>query len=226
MEFTPIVFLGPISALCFFLGIRKLSLARTIEDLPTSRIRSAPQGYVEIKGRSVLNGQSPLYVPRLEVPCVWFRYQVTYERQDETRQNVFIERTRGIYLEDPTGLCLANTHLAEIHPKRRVTHTLFGETHEMSWIGVGDYIYALGWMNTLHPAPQTNDVLRKDSEDDHGLRYGQLKEPLGTLTRHPDRRYPYLIAADFEYRFTRTMRVVAASLIGVGVLTGVGSLVL
>lgn len=46
----------------FYLGFRQLHRARLIEDTPTSRIRSAAQGYAELEGRAVALGD-PLYAP-------------------------------------------------------------------------------------------------------------------------------------------------------------------
>src|SRR5690606_16652826 len=62
---------------------RQLRRARLIEDTPTSRIRSAPQGYVELTGfaREVAAADTPLRGPLTGKPCVWFRYRIErYQR--------------------------------------------------------------------------------------------------------------------------------------------------
>ncbi len=79
-------------------------------------------------------------------------------------------------------------------------------THKMSWIGVGEYVYALGWLKTLHPAPRVNDLISKQSEEKPELRYGQLSEPLGTLTKHPNGLYPLFVWADYEHRIIAALR--------------------
>jgi hypothetical protein len=196
------------SGVLFLLAMAKLRLVRIIEDIPTSRIRSASQGYVEIKGRTGLNGKPALYVPRLKVPCVWYSYQVFRENNDGHHDNEEkdSESINGIYLEDNTGVCLLHAHHAQIYPKNVVEHYEAGVTHKMSWIGVGEYVYALGWLKTLHPAPRVNDVISKQSEEKPELRYGQLSEPLGTLTKHPNGFYPLLVWADYEHRVIAKLR--------------------
>jgi hypothetical protein len=189
----------------------RLKLARTIEDIPTSRIDSAHQGLVEIRGRAVLNGQTPLMVPRLNIPCVWYRYQVFREHGHQEYDSVEQdnESNRPVYVEDTTGICAVHVHLADIHPKKHEQHVITGATHRMQWIGVGETIYALGWLNTLHPAPRVGDVIAKETTDKPEMRYGQLKQPLATLTEHPLGQYPFLIGADFEHKIIKKFRTSA-----------------
>ena len=195
-------------AVMLWLSMTRLKLARTIEDIPTSKIDSAHQGLVEIKGKATLNGQMPLLVPRLQVPCVWFRYQVFREHNDPDNfsEEKDKESNRIIYMEDATGICAVHAHLADIHPKKYVQHVEMGATHRMYWIGVGETIYALGWLNTLHPAPRVHDVIAKETTEKPELRYGQLKKPLATLTKHPVGQYPFLIGADFEHKIINKFR--------------------
>jgi hypothetical protein len=59
-----------------WLAFRSLHIARLIEDTPTSRIRSAAQGYVELGGRCrPLDGTRNL-APLTQRPCVWWQYRV------------------------------------------------------------------------------------------------------------------------------------------------------
>jgi hypothetical protein len=207
MDIVVILVIFVVSIGLFMRSMSCFRLARTIEDIPTSKIRSAHQGYVEIKGKTTLNGQSPLYVPRLEVPCVWYRYQVFRDDQgqpgDKERDK---ESIRGIYIEDATGICTAHAHRAQIHPTNVVHHIEANTRHVMSWIGVGEYVYVLGWLNTLHPAPRVDDVIAKETPEKSELRYGQLKEPLGTITTHPNKRYPFIINSGYEHRVTLGIR--------------------
>ena len=50
--------------------------ARIIEDTPTSRIRSAAQGYVELSGRGALMEGAPIIAPLTTTQCTWYRYKV------------------------------------------------------------------------------------------------------------------------------------------------------
>lgn len=50
--------------------------AWNLADTPIARIRSAPQGYVELYGRGRLLPGPPILAPLSYMPCVWYRYQV------------------------------------------------------------------------------------------------------------------------------------------------------
>ena len=63
-------------------ALRSLRIARLIEDTPTSRIRSAAQGYVELSGRGLpLQGTANL-APLTQRPCVWWRYRISRRAED------------------------------------------------------------------------------------------------------------------------------------------------
>ena len=64
-----------------FIGLRRY---RLIEDVPTARIRSAPQGYVELVGRTDLLPGEPVIAPLSGTPCCWYRYRI--ERRIHDRQ--------------------------------------------------------------------------------------------------------------------------------------------
>src|SRR3990170_7654612 len=52
---------------------RSLNKARTIEDIPTSKARSAHQGYVELEGVGRLMDGAPIVGPLSGPPGGWFR---------------------------------------------------------------------------------------------------------------------------------------------------------
>jgi hypothetical protein len=125
-------------------------------------------------------------------------------------------------LEDATGICSAHAHLAEIYPTNTVQHYESNIIHKMSWIGVGEYVYVLGWLNTLHPAPRVDDVIAKETPEKKEMRYGQLKEPLCTITKHPNRRYPFVIKSGYEHRVTVRLRKESVPWLAASILTGAG----
>ena len=53
-----------------------LHRARLIEDTPTSKIRSAAQGYVELEGKCGLMEGMPIVSPLTATQCTWYRYKV------------------------------------------------------------------------------------------------------------------------------------------------------
>jgi len=68
--------LGGASAAGFYAAFRFLFRLRLIEDTPTSLIRSAAQGYVELQGRGELLPGPPIVAPLTGLPCVWYRFKV------------------------------------------------------------------------------------------------------------------------------------------------------
>ncbi|MGB5737157.1 MAG: GIDE domain-containing protein [Thiohalocapsa sp.] len=94
------------------LGLDAFWKLRLVLDTPTARIRSAPQGYVELQGQA--HPQRALIPARLSgTPCVWYRYRIQ-ERRRSTKHNdnwVTIEQGdagRPFILDDGTGRCLVD----------------------------------------------------------------------------------------------------------------------
>ncbi|MDX1488402.1 MAG: GIDE domain-containing protein [Acidiferrobacterales bacterium] len=106
---------------------RHLHRARTIEDIPTARARSAYQGYVELEGTGRLMEGAPIIAPLSGLPCVWYRYRVERLERDHyggrTRQRwVTVERGQSqdiFWLEDDTGRVVVDPEGAEITPKHK-----------------------------------------------------------------------------------------------------------
>jgi len=98
-------------------GIRRLRYA---SDTPTSKIRSAAQGYVELKGRLTrAGGQPPLKSPLSHTPCLWWDYKI---EENDGRKLHTIERGHGsvwMCLVDETGQCLINPGGAHIRAHQR-----------------------------------------------------------------------------------------------------------
>ncbi len=105
------------------LSIGRWARARHLLDTPTSRIRSAAQGYVELVG--ILR---ELAVPQPVAPltgeqCLWWRYRIEEYRSDGKRSSWRVVE-RGVSdawlrLADATGECLIDPRGAEVHPAFR-----------------------------------------------------------------------------------------------------------
>lgn len=105
-------------------GYRALHLSRLLEDTPTSRIRSAAQGYVELAGRSQpLDGTENL-APLTLRPCVWWSYRIEQRTgsasgspgRARAKWRVVQSGSSGqpFLLEDETGQCLVNPQGARV----------------------------------------------------------------------------------------------------------------
>src|SRR5690554_4735920 len=60
----------------------RLRRARWVEDTPTSLIRSAAQGLVELNGWADAGGHQPLLSPLAGQTCLWYRFTVEEYRGD------------------------------------------------------------------------------------------------------------------------------------------------
>jgi|SRR6185437_2527280 len=57
-------------------GVLQWRRARAFEDTPTSKVRSAAQGYVELSGHARALPGAPIVSPLSRRPCCWFQYRV------------------------------------------------------------------------------------------------------------------------------------------------------
>ncbi len=75
---------GPLIAaavVAFIYAYKFFYRKRLIEDTPTSRIRSAAQGYVELDGQSQLMDGPTIVAPLSGKPCTWYSFTVEEKRQ-------------------------------------------------------------------------------------------------------------------------------------------------
>lgn len=143
---------------------------RVMEDMPTARIRSASQGYVELIGQA-LPSDVPLFSPITRTPCCWYRFKIEKRDRDSNR-NWSVEQqgvsTTQFWLDDDTARCIIDPEGAEVHALTRRTWTgttaqLIPGTREVMTTGDNDHryteqlilpgqtLYALGWFASLSP---------------------------------------------------------------------------
>jgi tetratricopeptide (TPR) repeat protein len=118
-------------------AFEQIALWRLIQDLPTSRIRSAHQGYVELRGFIRPGGGELIGCPACGHRCLWFQY---YQNKGRTRVTP-LGRTPDIVLDDGTGQCLINPLGVELWSARR------GEGRH-AHICPGDAVHVLGEFRT------------------------------------------------------------------------------
>jgi hypothetical protein len=119
-------------------------------DLPTSRIGSAAQGYVELRGVAKAHPGRDLRSPHGLVRCVWFRYVV----EERTRDSYRVVRSGSSHdtfvLRDDTGECVVDPDGARVDGgrTRRWDDTPYRITEVT--IADGDPLYALGQLHSDH----------------------------------------------------------------------------
>ena len=105
---------------CFFFAFKFLRQKRIITDTPTSKVRSAAQGYVELAGQGKYVEGETLRSPLTGTPCIW--YEVMVEKQTiagigaHDRWRTVMEDSSGemFLLQDETGECIIAPEGAEV----------------------------------------------------------------------------------------------------------------
>jgi len=141
--------LAAMAAVSFFAWLAAFRRYRQIHDLPTSKVASAAQGYVELFGHSDLIPGEPLASKLTGLPCCWFRYYV--ERKGSDDKWHYEDSGASIHhflLVDDTGQCVISPEGAEVISSRKQTWTE-GDYRYTEWLllpkGV---LYAIGEFTT------------------------------------------------------------------------------
>lgn len=99
----------------FFAWLGNHRRYRQIHDLPTSKVASAAQGYVELVGRGELIDGQPVLSGLSSTPCCWYHYQIEEEKSDNKWET--IEQRSSVnhfLLVDDTGQCVISPEGAEV----------------------------------------------------------------------------------------------------------------
>jgi hypothetical protein len=112
---------GAFAAYFFYLIWHNFRRARVIEDTPTARVRSAPQGYVELQGQARSLPEQPVIAPLTRTACVWFRFKIEREQHSSRSGSRWAEVESGasetpFLFADETGECLVDPRHADVTP--------------------------------------------------------------------------------------------------------------
>lgn len=122
---------------------------RVIVDHPTSRIVSAPQGYVELHGQGSDTDGFALVAPLSGLPCIWYRYALERRQGDSWVPSDSGESSDLMLLDDGSGKCLLDPEGAEVHA-RHYRMWGDGQYRKKEWlIQAGDSLYVIGDHVTL-----------------------------------------------------------------------------
>jgi len=151
-----------IGMVAFVRMIRWWNQSRMIEDVPTSKIRSASQGYVELNGTAQTMDGPLVISPLTGKTCVWYRYKIEekvkhYDSKGNAHsywKTVKHETSEELFLlEDETGRCVIDPDDADVisHNKRtwykRTVIPPRRYTEEL--IVDNEPLYAIGLFNTV-----------------------------------------------------------------------------
>jgi len=108
---SALVFIAISSIVAWLLNLKRF---RAVEDTPTSKISSAPQGYVEFSGRGKQPPGDQLVSCLTRLPCLWYRYSIERRTGDKWVHVSSGESHDTFGLNDGSGLVLIDPDGAEI----------------------------------------------------------------------------------------------------------------
>lgn len=154
--------------------------ARAVVDTPTSKIASAAQGYVELRGAGKPFAGTPVLSPLTGLPCLWFRYRVERRNSDDKWvQESSGESDASFILDDGSGQCLVDPEGAEMLVSRRDTWTRDDRRYTEWLLLEHDSVYALGDFSTRGSVDLDLDA----NEDVKALLAEWKKKPEALLAR-------------------------------------------
>lgn len=156
----------------FWVWFRSMKRARLIEDTPTSKCRSAAQGYVELVGTQALMPGDPIKAPLTGRQCTWWEYcieekRTTYSNGKRRTRWVTVDRSisESIFLvRDDTGEAAIDPEGADVTPS--ASDVWYGSSHWPKGPPIGgsifggryrytekrmhenDHLYAIGFFRT------------------------------------------------------------------------------
>lgn len=146
----------------FWRMVRWYQHARLIENIPTARIRSAPQGYIELIGEAGLMDGPTIISPLSHIRCVWFSYKIEEKvrRYDgkgrlQSRWRVVKKQTSEeiFMLSDDTGDCAIDPDDAEVITRNKQVwykHDVVPPRRYTEWtILEGEPLYAMGLFKSV-----------------------------------------------------------------------------
>ncbi|HEC73417.1 MAG TPA: hypothetical protein ENI26_03475 [Methylophaga aminisulfidivorans] len=141
----------------FYFMVKRYKYARLIENVPTARIRSAPQGYVELVGNTKFMEGPIIVSPLSGTHCVWFRYSIEEQVTEYEGKGRINKRWKVIkrhvsddifLLDDGSDVCVIDPDGADVIPTRKQRwfkrDTLPVRRYTEWTILEGDALYALG----------------------------------------------------------------------------------
>ena len=125
-----------------------LGRLRAVRDMPSSKIASAAQGYVELIGKGLPYADNPVRSLR-RLPCLWYRYIIEEQNGDRDWRTIDSdESSTSFTLRDATGDCVVDLDNAEIMSKHKDQWQDGGQRITEWKLLLNDDIYVIGDFHT------------------------------------------------------------------------------
>ena len=128
------------------------SRLRAVADLPTSRIATAAQGYVELLGRGGSAEEPPLQAPLKGGACLWYRYSIQRKQGDSWVTDSQGESEAPFLIDDGSGTCRVYPCAAEVLARQNQTWHEGDYRYTLARLDPGETIYVLGAFSTTSGA--------------------------------------------------------------------------
>ena len=174
--------LGALLAIALLYGAqRSLSHKRMFENMPTALIRSAAQGYTELRGMAEMMDGDPIHAPASLRKCVWFKYKIEHYQQaghgrDQHKTWVVVEKGECdslFNLTDTSGTCAVDPDGAEVHA-----------THRDVWYGQSRWPGGLQAPGTNLLSRWFHSIGKHYRYTEHLIRPGNALYVIGQFTTH------------------------------------------
>ena len=148
--------LPPMIAASFVFWLDSYRTKSQVLNVPTSRVASAVQGYVELHGTVEYVPGCTLTAPLTNAPCVWYQYGVVEGSGKRARTVESGNFGTPFLLRDDTGDCLVDPNEAYVLCDMHDEWVKGNRTYTEWSIRIGDPIYAIGRFSS--------DALHADGE--------------------------------------------------------------
>jgi hypothetical protein len=150
--------LGLMALVSTFAWLSALYRLRALRNTPTSTIAAAAQGQVELAGRGQPFGEPPLLSPLRARTCLWYRFRVDEQRDDEWHTLDRGESSTSFVLQDRTGECVVQPESAEIFTRHRERWIEQGRRYT-EWLLIReDRVRVVGHFRTLGAGTEAFDT--------------------------------------------------------------------
>ena len=162
------------SVLAWLLNHRRY---RLVADTPTSRVISAPQGYAEFAGQGKLMAGDQLVSHLSGLPCLWYRYRVERQTNDDNWESVSSGSSSDTFmLDDGSGQILIDPDGAEIRTRHK-REWLEDGYRKTEWLlrpneplyGIGEHVTLGGANADLDEKQDISDLLTQWKNDPANL---------------------------------------------------------
>ena len=143
----------------FYFWVRSYQLKRTVLDVPTSKARSAAQGYVELHGTIESLHGNTLQGPLTRKPCLWYSYHVVEGSGKNSKTLESGAASTPFLLRDETGTCLVDPRDAWVVCDRLAQWQSGNVTYSEWSMRAADPVYAIGEFKT--DAVQRDGVMKE-----------------------------------------------------------------